>query len=173
MITIFSGTNRPDSNTAKVARHYANVLRSKNKVVKLFELTNLPTSIAFTEMFGKRSPDFEAIISEYVQPSSKFIFVFPEYNGSFPGILKTFIDAIHPDFYKNKKAALVGVASGRGGNIRGIEHFTGVLHYLKMDVYYDKLPLSKIRDVIDVNGVIVDEISLNTINNQIEGFLNY
>ena len=41
-ITIISGTNRPDSNTEKVANYYLSVLQQKVIQVDLFSLKNLP-----------------------------------------------------------------------------------------------------------------------------------
>jgi NAD(P)H-dependent FMN reductase len=48
-----------------------------------------------------------------------------------PGSLKLFIDACsvreYKQNFKGKKAALVGIASGRAGNLRGMDHLTGVM----------------------------------------------
>ena len=39
--------------------------------------------------------------------SEKFVFIVPEYNGSFPGVLKTFIDGLaFPDTFEQKKNVL-------------------------------------------------------------------
>ena len=54
----------------------------------------------------KEAPAFEPI-QEIVTKTDKFIFVIPEYNGSFPGVLKVFIDACSfPESFYEKKAAL-------------------------------------------------------------------
>ena len=98
----------------------------------------------------------------------------PEYNGSFPGVLKLMLD--NSDIKKSwwhKKALLVGVADGRGGNLRGIEHMTNILHYLRMNVHYNKLPLSRINDEIDLNGNLLKPATQTAIEQQIEEFLNY
>jgi len=34
------------------------------------------------------------------------------------------LDDIHPDINRGKKVGLIGVATGRGGNIRGMEHLS-------------------------------------------------
>src|SRR5690606_871988 len=140
-----SGTDRNDSNTLKIAQHYYQVLASKGVATNFFSLKD-------HEVY-RRSDDLITVEQEWLIPSDKFIFIVPEYNGSFPGILKTMID--HTDIRKSwwqKKALLVGLASGRGGNARGLDHLSNILHYLKVHVHYNKLPLSKIQEELDMHG---------------------
>lgn len=169
-IVVVSCTNRPNSNTLKVSKIYENILRSKGEEVKILDFCLLPENIAFSETFGKRSDKYAQLIDEYVSSVSKFIFVVPEYNGSFPGILKTFLDSMHPREWANKDACLVGIADGRAGNLRGLEHLTGILQYLKMHVYHDKLPISIVNKIIDPEGNF-SEAQMKACVTQIEGFL--
>jgi NAD(P)H-dependent FMN reductase len=107
-------------------------------------------------------------------PSDRFVIVMPEYNGSFPGILKTMLD--NSDIkacWWGKKAMLTGVADGRAGNLRGLEHMTGILQYLRMHVYWDKIPLSRINEEIDASGNLLKEGTARAIKVQIDGFLSY
>lgn len=171
-IVLVSGTNRPNSNTLKVSRIYNQVLESKNVQVEFLDLRVLPETIAFSESFGKRTEEYSILVNRFVSSASKFIFIVPEYNGSFPGILKTFIDSIHPREWAFKKACLVGVSDGRAGNLRGMDHLTGVLQYLKMDVFYNKLPISVINKVMDSENRFTDD-QLKVCINQVEGFLKY
>ena len=134
-ITIISATNREDSNTEKVANYYLSVLKSKGVEVDLFSLKSLPESFLHSDLFGKRSPDFQKFIDIHIEHQTKFIFIVPEYNGSFAGILKVFLDAISPIIWSDNKACLVGVSTGRAGNLRGLEHLTNILNYLKLNVY--------------------------------------
>jgi chromate reductase, NAD(P)H dehydrogenase (quinone) len=149
MITIISGTNKPNSNTFKVASKYAQLLQNQDVEYKLLSLELLPENIAFGELFGRRSAAFQEILNLYITPSDKFLIVSPEYNGSFPGILKLFLDAIHPDVNRGKKVLLAGVSSGRAGNLRGMEHLTGVLNYLGIHVHPNKLPISSIGTLLN------------------------
>jgi chromate reductase len=172
-IVVVSCTNRPDSNTLKVSRIYEKILKAKGVQTKLLDFCTLPQNIAFSETFGKRTPEYARLIDEYVSSNSKFIFVLPEYNGSFPGILKTFLDSMHPREWADKNACLVGVADGRAGNLRGMEHLTGILNYLKMHVYHDKLPISMVNKMIDENGNFTSEDQLRACVAQVEGFLQF
>ena len=91
-ITIISATNRENSNTEKVANYYLSVLKSKGVKTELFSLKNLPETFLFSDLFGKRSIEFQKIIDTYIEQQTKFIYIVPEYNGSYPGVLKAMID---------------------------------------------------------------------------------
>ncbi len=171
-IVVVSCTNRTNSNTLKVSRIYENILKNKAVEVEILDFCYLPENLAFAETFGKRTEKYAALIQEYVSSVSKFVFVIPEYNGSFPGILKTYLDSMHPREWAGKKACLVGVSDGRAGNLRGMEHLTGILHYLKMHVYYDKLPISVVNSVMDTEGNF-SEAQMNVCTAQLEGFLSF
>lgn len=166
MITIISGTNRKDSMTIKVAKLYHKLLLAQTAEVKLLTLEK--------ENIWKKGPALKAAEQDFLIPSEKFVFVMPEYNGSFPGVLKMMID--NSDIKKcwwHKKAMMVGVADGRAGNLRGMEHMTGILHYLKMSVLYNKVPLSRINEEIDAKGNILKPATEEVIKNQIEEFLKF
>jgi chromate reductase len=169
-IVVLSCTNRPDSNTLKVSKIYENLLREKQVEVKILDFCHLPETIAFSETFGNRTEPYARLIEEYISGVSRFVFVVPEYNGSFPGILKTVLESVPTSLWANKEACLVGVADGRAGNLRGLEHLTGILQYLKMHVYHNKLPISVINQILQPEGHF-PEAQLRACRQQIEGFL--
>jgi len=172
-ITIISATNRVDSNTEKVANYYKSALKSKGVDVELFSLKDLPESVLHSDLYGKRSEEFQKIIDIYVDKQNKFIFIAPEYNGSFAGVLKVFLDAIPPRMWTENKACLVGISTGRAGNLRGMEHLTNILNYLKINVYHNKLPISRVDTLLDAQGNLMDADTLKVIDIQLEGFLKF
>lgn len=157
MITIISATNRPVSNSLKIAQLYSQIVEKQGFKPGVLSLEMVPVDIAFNELFSRRSGKFQELLDKYIIPSQKFVIIAPEYNGSFPGILKTFIDAMHPELLREKKAALVGVSSGRAGNLRGMDHLTGILHYLGLHVHPNKLPISSVLSLLDDKGNLTDE----------------
>ena len=173
MITIISATNRPNSNTFKVSKKYAQLLEKQGLTCKLLTLEQVPMDIAFNEVFNKRSESFQQLLEEYIIPVQKFVIIAPEYNGSFPGILKIFLDAIHPDLNRGKKVALAGVASGRAGNLRGMDHLTGILNYLGMHVHPNKLPISSVLTLMNAEGELVEENTLKVIEKQLVEFAKW
>jgi chromate reductase, NAD(P)H dehydrogenase (quinone) len=167
MITIISATNRASSNSLKVATKYSQLLEKQGIESKLFSFEQLPSDFISTDLYGKRSENFQQLLNEYIISTQKFVFVIPEYNGSFPGILKTFLDAVSPDINRGKKVALVGVSSGRAGNLRGMEHITGILNYLGMHVHPNKLPISSVLTLLNEQGLVIDENTIKMLEKQI------
>jgi chromate reductase len=109
-----------------------------------------------------------------VTDTSKFIFIIPEYNGSFPGVLKTFIDACDfPESFYNKKAALTGISSGKYGNIRGIDHFSGICSYLHLNVLPLRLHIPVIKTEFDEQGNFCKEDTLKFTTDQIDKFIAF
>lgn len=173
MITIIAGTNRPGSNTLKVARFYQNQLAEKGLKTKMLDLQDLPETLIGTDLYGKRSEAF-AKIQDLITNTDKFLFVIPEYNGSFPGVLKTFIDACaFPESFYDKKACLVGISSGKYGNIRGIEHFNGVCAYLHLNVMPLRLHISDIKTELNENAQLTKDDTLKFVNQQVDKFAAY
>ncbi len=150
----------------QVAAYYFRLLQEKGATVHLLSLEGRNV---FT-----RNAEVKQLEETLLIPSEKFVMIMPEYNGSFPGVLKALLDST--DIKKcwwHKKVLLTGVADGRGGNLRGIEHMTNILHYLKMNVYYDKLPLSRINEEMDAAGTFLHERTIRAIDGQIDGFVQY
>ncbi|MBR9831509.1 NAD(P)H-dependent oxidoreductase [bacterium] len=173
MITIISASNRKGNMTQFFANYCKNQLEERGEEVKLFCLDELPNRIDLDEVYNYEHSIFTEIAQHYIIPCDKLFFVVPEYNGSIPGILKLFMDAIKPEFYAGKKAALLGIAAGRAGNLRGMDHLTDILHYLQVEVMALKLPVSKIYDILGEQGVVEDKNTQEAINQQLEKFINY
>ena len=156
-----------------MAKVYQHILQEEGQETRLFSFTDLPSTIAFSETFGNRSQEFQQLITDYIESSDKFVFVAPEYNGSYPGILKTFLDAIHPKYWTEKKAAIIGVSQGRAGNLRGIEQLTLILNYLKINVYHNKLPFSGIDKLFDSSDNLFNEETLKVLTQHVKGFIRF
>jgi len=166
MITVISGTNRTDSMTLRTAMLYYNILKQAGQPVTLLSLEN--------KQVWERGPAMLSLEADYLIPAEKFVFVMPEYNASYPGILKVMMD--NSDIKKCwwfKKAMLVGISDGRAGNLRGIEHMTSILHYLKVNVFYNKIPLSRIKEEIDADGNFLKPETEKSIRQQVEEFIKF
>lgn len=173
MVTIIAGTNRTHSNTLKVAKYYQKELAKKGLQTSLLDLKDLPANFIAEDLYGKKSEAFEKI-QEMMTNTSKFLFVIPEYNGSYPGVLKVLIDACaFPESFYDKKACLVGISSGKYGNIRGIEHFNGVCAYLHLHVMPLRLHISYIKQEINENDELFKEDTLKFTDQQMDKFIAY
>jgi chromate reductase, NAD(P)H dehydrogenase (quinone) len=166
MYTIISGTNRPGSKTLKIAMLYRNLLLQKGVEAGLLSLEGLNVL--------QRNPDYIDIEQRLLIPAPKFIFISPEYNGSIPGVLKCLFDISDIEkVWWGKKALLTGVSSGRAGNLRGMEHLTGILHYMKVSVHHNKLPISVVHTLVNETGEVTDAGTLRAINIQLDEFIEF
>lgn len=173
MITIISGTNRPNSYTLKLAKYYQKELANRGLNSNLLSLEELPKNFSAEDLYGERSPAFQRL-QQLISQSDKFLFIVPEYNGSYPGILKTFIDACEfPHSFYDKKACLVGLSSGKYGNVRGIEHFSGVCAYLHLNVMPLRIHIPNIKNEMDETGNLIGKDSLRFSKEQLDKFAEY
>lgn len=166
MYTLIAATNRPGSRSLQLANYYKKVFSTAGVDVQLFSLTDFAS--------WHRDAAFEAQEAQYLIPASKFIFILPEYNGSIPGVFKMMLDLCDiKSCYNNKKVMLVGLSTGRSGNLRGLDVMTNMAHYLRMNVFYNKLPISGIQHLMDEKGQIHDATLQQTIQQQIHEFIAY
>jgi len=166
MITIISGTNRSGSNTKKIALEYQRILEEKGIPVKFFSLEGVDVM--------HNDAAFQQIEAEVIIPTTSFIFIVPEYNGSFPGVLKMLFDTggSHGIWF-HKTALLTGVATGRAGNLRGMDHLADILNYVKITVHPNRLPISGVDKLLSADGKLVDESTRNAIKQQLDEFIHW
>jgi chromate reductase, NAD(P)H dehydrogenase (quinone) len=132
MILIVATTNRRNSKTYKIAEYYEKLLARETDATEILSLENLPPDFVFSALYENagKNEDFNRLQEQMVL-AEKYVFIVPEYNGSFPGVLKTFIDGLGwPNAMQKKVAALVGISDGVLGGAHAISHLTDVFHYL-------------------------------------------
>jgi len=146
-IVIIVGTNRPNSMSRKIADYYQNVLGQFNAASIILDLINLPHDFTVSALY-ENSGKNEAFngLKALLDKTDKFIFIVPEYNGSYPGVLKAFIDGLpYPNSFSNKKAALVGLSSNMQGAALALSHLNDVFSYLGMNTIALRVKLAQIR----------------------------
>ena len=172
MFTIIVGTNRQDAVSKKIAELYQDLLSIRDQKSEIIDLQELPSDFANSDTLYSKSDkgvkfnDFR----ERMHATQKMVFIVPEYNGSFPGVLKTFIDGlIFPTTFRDKKCALVGLSSGVQGAGLALSHLTDVFNYCGMHVLAQKPKLSRIEENLTENKL--SELYLQLIEEQIDKFI--
>lgn len=180
MITVIASTNRRNSEAFRFSKKVHQMLQEKGAETKLLNLADLPTDLFHADMYAgadQQSPDLRRIQDEYILPAEKFFFVIPEYNGGVPGALKLFIDACSvrelKASFQNKKAALLGIAAGRSGNLRGMLHFVGVLNYLGVVVMPNLQPISSINKLVNASGEVKDTPTLAVLEKHAQDLMDF
>ena len=177
MICLILGTNRAENRSSVVTDYIQQRLENLSVAHNYVDLSTFKTDILADHMY-KSDQQFK-LVSEiqdnFLKPAQKLWFVTPEYNGSFPGVLKVFIDAVsvrdYKDTFSRKKACLTGVATGRAGNLRGMDHLSDILNHLGVVVLPNKLPISGIDKLMSADGL--DDLTTAALNQQIDSFLEF
>ncbi len=173
MITIISGTNRPNSYTQMLAEYYQSELRKLGVEANMLSLIDLPQETLSPNSYRHKPETFKPI-QDLILNTEKFIFIIPEYNGSFPGVLKVLIDSCqYPDSFYHKKACLVGLSAGKYGNIRGVEHFNGICGYLNMHVLPLRLHIPLVKSEFDADKRLLYGDTKKFIDEQILKFITF
>ncbi len=173
-IVIVSGTNRPDALSPVVAANYAGLVTAAGYQTATIDLRELPADFTFSALYDNsgKNPAFN-IMREQMTTADKFVFIVPEYNGSFPGVLKAFIDGLEfPGTFTGKKAALVGVSAGLLGSSHAMSHLTDILNYCGAHVLARKPRLTKISQALE-GDKLVDEGYLDQLRKQVRELIAF
>jgi NAD(P)H-dependent FMN reductase len=171
---IICGTNRNESVSIQIANYYRELLQREGIEAGLVDLKQLPDDFAFSALYeyAGKNKEFNPM-REKMLHAKKFIFVVPEYNGSFPGVLKAFIDGLQfPNTFKNKKAALVGVSSGNQGAGPALSHLTDILNYCGTHVLALKPKLAYIDKNFD-SGMIKNDLYTELLETQVQDLMKF
>jgi len=173
MITVISGTNRANSRTLLFASHFVEQLRALGREDQLLDLAELSHDFFPLDMYNPKAmtPELLNLQRKYILDVKKFAIFVPEYNGSYPGVLKMFIDGIsvneYSGIFKGKHVALVGIASGRAGNLLGMAHLGVTVSHMGGWLLPNRLPLSSIDKLIE-NGKLTNADTINAMKTHAE-----
>ena len=84
------------------------------------------------------------------------VIVTPEYNHSFPGLLKHVLDSCLKE-YIHKAAGIVGVSAGPFGGTRVIENFLPVLREFGLVTIFWDVNFGSVNKVFDESGHLLDQ----------------
>lgn len=176
MYTIVCSTNRTNSVSAKIAGIYQQLLQQQHIESEIIDLKELPADFVYSALYehSGANESFNPFRERMLQ-TSKFIFIIPEYNGSFPGVLKAFIDGLDfPQTFTNKKAALVGLSAGMQGAGIAMSHMTDILNYCGTHVVALKPKLAQIGQHLDEeNGKINNKLYNDLLQQQVEMLISF
>jgi len=172
-MTLIVGTNRPASNTRKVARQIEEIYADLKVPLHVLDLAGMPSEIFSPDSYATKPKTFEPF-SEGVLRASGLHVVTPEYNGSVPGVLKYFIDMLKfPESFIRRPVCFVGVSAGIWGALRPIEQLQAIFGYRNAYIYPERVFLPGINDLLDESGRLKDADLIQRIRTQAEGFVDF
>lgn len=103
------------------------------------------------------SPD-GATLRDAVAAADAVILATPEYHGSFSAAMKLMIENLgFPSVLAGKPIALLGVAAGRIGAIKSLEHLRSVASHVGAIVLPGPVSVARVREAFDADGRCTDE----------------
>jgi chromate reductase, NAD(P)H dehydrogenase (quinone) len=172
-ILVISGTNRPNSSTLKVARAVAGHYQRLGLEADFYDLTDLPPELFLPASYAAK-PEAFAGVQRRVLDSAGLHLVTPEYNGSFPGVLKYFIDMLKfPESFERKPVAFVGVSAGVWGALRPVEQLQMVFGYRNAHVFPERVFIPQVTGKLAADGALSDPALDERVGRQAEGFAKF
>jgi chromate reductase, NAD(P)H dehydrogenase (quinone) len=137
-LVVIPGTNRAGALSLTLARHVAAQHRSLDATVDLLEL-NLGPEFLAPDAYKQPTAGVTALVTRFLAADG-VVFVVPEYNGSYPGVLKLFIDMLpYPQGFDRRPCAFIGLAAGQFQGLRAVEHLQGVTGYRNAFMYPNRV----------------------------------
>ncbi|HEX5399016.1 MAG TPA: NADPH-dependent FMN reductase [Verrucomicrobiae bacterium] len=173
MIILVVGTNRPGSNTRKVAVQIEEIYRQLNVPLRVLDLAKLPPEIFSPSSYAEKPESFQPFTEAVLQSSGLHV-VTPEYNGSLPGVLKYFIDMLKfPESFESRPVCFTGLAAGVWGALRPVEQLQAIFGYRNAHLYPARVFLPQIHGLLDDAGRLKDAELLERLRQQAEGFVEF
>src|SRR5947209_14731990 len=150
-IPVILGTARQGRESEHVARFVFEQTKKRAGVeTELIDVRTLPMRL---DDAGEQMKDPE--FSRKVDRCDALIIVTPEYNHSFPGLLKHALD-MNLKEYIHKAVGICGVSAGQFGGARVIESLLPVLRELGLVTIFEHVSFGRIKTVFDEQAELLD-----------------
>ncbi|HXV83136.1 MAG TPA: NAD(P)H-dependent oxidoreductase [Candidatus Binatia bacterium] len=151
-IPVILGTTRKGRMSAHAARFMVGQIEKRNGIkTELIDISELPMPV---DNAGEDIKD--PAFSEKMALADALVIVTPEYNHSFPGLLKHILDSCLKE-YIHKAAGIVGVSAGPFGGVRAIQDFIPVIRELGLvNIFWD-VNFGNVSKVFDESGSLLDQ----------------
>ena len=151
-IPVILGTTRKGRMSAHAARFMVEQIQKRPSIATdLIDLSDLPMPI---DDAGEEIKD--STFANRMTIADALVIVTPEYNHSFPGLLKHVLDSCLKE-YIHKAAGIVGVSAGPFGGVRAIQDFLPVIRELGLvNIFWD-VNFGNVANVFDASDKLLDK----------------
>lgn len=172
MIQIISGTDRPGSKTLQICEYMRKLYEAEKADVEILDLAKLNLAdVAGGNYWGGAKGTFKTGVDK-VNNADGLLIVAPEYNGSYPGILKLFIDYWeYPRTFDNRPVAFIGLGT-RWGGLRTVEHLQQVMGYRNAFVFPHRVFVTNVKENFK-DGELKDPMMAELAQTQTREFIKY
>lgn len=174
MIEVIVCTNRKGSNSLRVAKLVTQKINETEKKAQILELSEVNWSELNSNTYGEEHrPESMKALVERVNQAEGLYLICPEYNGSYPGVVKTFIDYwSYPKSFEKRPVCFIGLG-GIFGGLRPVEHLQHVFGYRNAFIYPERVFLQNVWSVLDEEGKITDKVMSDLVDQQALNFVKF
>lgn len=160
MILVFAGSTRKQSLHRALARLTVETLQAAGADAVFADLRDYPLPLYDGDLEEEQGRPAAAIeLKELARRADGFVFASPEYNGSYPAVLKNAIDWIsrpdpgerHLAVFRGKPAVIVSATPGPHGGSRGLKQLRELLGMIGITVQ-DQLGIPNSAGAFDGAG---------------------
>ncbi len=173
-IGIVVGSLRKNSFNKAIANYVSSIIPSDYDV-KFIDISNVEF---FNEDLENNPPASWTRLREEVKASDSFLFFTPEYNRSFPAVLKNALDVASRPYgqsvWAGKPAGVISVSMGAIAGFGANHHLRQVLTFL--DVYPLQQPeayIGNVMSLLDEGGNLANEDTKKFLQFYVDAFLNW
>lgn len=169
---IISGTNRVGSRTLEIAKLVQGIYKELGEEVELIDLSAIALQSGPVQSYTGPHPSELQKVIDKINAADGLIIICPEYNGSYPGVLKYFIDHwSFPESFEHRPVCFVGLG-GRFGGLRPIEHLQQVFGYRNSYIFPQRVFLVNVWNTFK-DGKLTDEAALQLLKQQAANFQRF
>jgi chromate reductase len=176
-ILVFAGSTRSDSLNRKLARATAEALQRRGLETTLADLRDYPMPIYEGDLEAAEGiPPRPKAFKELLRSHDVFAIASPEYNGSFPALVKNAIDWAsrpepgekHLEAFRGKTAVLLSASPGPGGGQRGLRHLRELLEMIGVTVLSTQVTVPRAIEAFDADGRLVRPADIDAVARLVE-----
>lgn len=172
-IAIVSGTDRKGSNALKVSTYLQKAYTEAGAKATVIDLQHFPIQAVAGGAYGQDLPEIKAFNQAFLEADG-VVMVVPEYNGSFPGILKLFIDYLpFPSAFLGLPMAFVGESAGSFGALRPVEQLQMVAAYRNAYQFPERVFINKVGQNFDEEKGPLEPLQNELLHKQVENFVRF
>lgn len=170
-IVIVSGTDRPGSNALKISEYLKPKYEAEGAEVEIISMMEFPVASVIGGKYGDDIPEIKAFNERFLSADG-VVFVVPEYNGGFPGILKLMIDYLpHPHAMDHLPVAFIGEAAGPFGGLRPVEQLQLICNYRNAFNFPERVFISGVNNQFDPEKGFKNEFIQKLVDQQTTNFV--
>ena len=163
-VLVFAGSTRKGSLHRKLALTAAADLRTRGLDVTIADLRDYPMPLYDGDLETESGvPENARAFRKLLERHDVFVIASPEYNGSFPALLKNAIDWTSRPVpgeppaavFGGKTAVLLSASPGPGGGARGLRHLRELLQMIGVEVLPADVTISRALSAFDDEGRLI------------------